>query len=587
MRFLLAAVLLIAPACRAQTSATPSPVRATRGMVVSAERQASEAGVAVMRAGGNAVDAAVATGFALAVTFPVAGNLGGGGFLVVRFPDGRATTLDYRETAPAAATRDMFLDSTGTFVPALSQRGALAVGVPGSVAGMLEAHARWGRLPLADVLAPALALADGHALSPGNAEALNAFRDRFLTDAGAARHFVRADGAPYVAGDTFRQPALHAVLERIRDHGRDGFYAGSTADALVATMRREGGLITHDDLAAYRPVERAPVVGHYRGHRVITMGPPSSGGVALVQLLEAVEPYDLRAMGLGSSATLHLFGEAMRRTYADRAEWLGDPDFVSVPTAGLTDSLYVARRMATVRPDRATPSDSVTHGRPGGPPARPESPQTTHYSVVDAQGMAVSVTTTLNSGFGSGMVEPGGGYFLNNEMDDFAAAPGVPNQFGLVGTDANAVAPGKRMLSSMTPTIVENPDGTLRLVIGSPGGGRIITAVFQAIVHVIDFGMDVQAAVAAPRVHHQWRPDVLFTEPRGMAADVAEALRTRGWTVDQTGGRWSRVDAVEVRYGAGETTLDPSGLSDVESAAVGRVLLGGADPRGEDAAVGW
>ncbi len=577
-------VLTLLPACRAQTSATPPPVRAAHGMVVAAERLAATAGRDAMRDGGNAVDGAVATAFALAVTFPVAGNLGGGGFLVVRFPDGRATTLDFRETAPAAATRDMFLDSTGTFVPSRSQDGWLAVGVPGAVAGLVEAHARWGRLPLARVIAPALRLAGGFPLSEREADRLNAFRTDFERDDAARRYFVRPDSRAWAGGDTLRQADLGHTLARIATGGAAGFYTGPTAEAIAGAMAAGGGLVTRADLAGYRAVERPPVVGRYRGHRVISMGPPSSGGVALVQMLRAVEPYDVRAMGFGGSATLHLMGEAMRRAYADRAEWLGDPDVVTVPTAGLTDSLYVARRMASFRADRTTPSDSLGAGQPAGH----ESDQTTHLSVVDADGMAVSLTTTLNGAFGSRLAAPGAGFLLNNEMDDFAAAPGVPNQFGLVGTEANAVAPGKRMLSSMTPTIVENPDGTLRLVVGSPGGGRIITAVLQTILHVVDHGMDVQAAVAAPRIHHQWRPDVLFAETLGLAPDAADALRARGWTVDDTGGRWSRVDAIEVRHtGATTATTDPSGLSRVESATTGRVLFGGADPRGEDAAVGW
>ncbi|MFN3597307.1 MAG: gamma-glutamyltransferase [Rubricoccaceae bacterium] len=581
----LAFVLAAAPAA-AQRSPAPDPVRAFNGMVVSADVRASEAGVAAMRAGGNAVDAAVATGFALAVTFPVAGNVGGGGFMVIRFPDGTATTVDYRETAPAAASRDMFLGADGQPVPGLSTRGALASGVPGAVAGMLHAHARYGRLPLADVLAPAIALADeGFVLTRPEADLLNSFRERFLAFPSTARYFTRPD-RPYAEGDRFVQTDLAAVLERIRDRGTDGFYRGETADLIVAEMRRSGGIVTHEDLAAYRPLERPPLVAHYRGHRVLTMGPPSSGGVALAQLLAAVEPFDLRAMGFGSSATIHLMGEAMRRAYADRAEWLGDPDFVAVPVAGLTDPAYVRARMASFDPDRVTPSAAVSAGRP----APHEGEQTTHYSVVDADGLAVSVTTTINSAYGSLLVVDGAGFFLNNEMDDFAVAPGVPNQFGLLGSDANAVAPGKRMLSSMTPTIVEDVQGRLMLVVGSPGGGRIITAVFQTILNVIDHDMDVQAAVSAPRVHHQWQPDVLYAEHQGMAADVAENLRARGWAVPTPTGFWARVDAVAVGYedDPGAVTTDPSGLARVEAGRERRrVLLGGADPRGQDAAVGY
>jgi gamma-glutamyltranspeptidase/glutathione hydrolase len=549
-------------------------------MVVSGERDASEAGVAVMRAGGNAVDAAVATGFALAVTFPIAGNVGGGGFMVVRFPDGTATTLDYRETAPAAATRDMFLDSTGAFVPERSQVGALASGVPGSVAGLLYAHERWGRLPLADVLAPALALAErGFPLSHAEAATFNFFRDYLAYFPSTARAFVPA--VPYAEGDTLRQTDLADVLRRIRDHGRDGFYTGETARLLVAEMERNGGLITADDLAGYRPVEREPVVGTYRGHRVISMGPPSSGGIALLQLLAAVEPFDVREMGFNSSATVHLMAEAMRRTYADRAEWLGDPDVVDVPVAGLVDTAYVRARMATFDPLRTTPSADVAAGQPPH-----ESPQTTHYSVVDADGMAVSTTTTLNGPFGSFLVVGGAGFLLNNEMDDFSAAPGVPNQFSLVGAEANAVGPGKRMLSSMAPTVVEGPDGRLLLVVGSEGGPRIITTVFEAILNVVDHGMTASEVVGAPRVHHQWLPDVLFAERGALARDVADNLRARGWAiVDED--RWSHADAVLVACDAAGAATDPSGLGRTGTTTAGCVLLGGADPRGEDAAAGF
>ena len=579
---LILAVTLAASACRAQRSPTPGPLRAENGMVVSADVRASAAGVEVMRAGGNAVDAAVATGFALAVTFPVAGNVGGGGFMVIRFPDGTATTVDYRETAPAAATRDMYVsDSTGLPDPELSRRGHLASGVPGAVAGMLYAHERYGRLPLAEVLAPALRLArEGFALTLPEADLLNAYAERFAAYPGTARAFTREGG--YAEGDRFRQPDLGAVLERIRDRGRDGFYRGRTADLIVAEMERGGGLITHEDLEAYEPVERAPLMGWYQGHRVLSMAPPSSGGVALIQMLDAVEPFDLGAMGFNSSASVHLMGEAMRRAFADRAEWLGDPDATDLPIAELVDEEYTRRRMASFNPYRADTSRALGPGQP-----RAESPQTTHYSVVDDDGLAVSTTTTLNGGYGSLVVVEGAGFFLNNEMDDFTSAPGVPNMFGLVQGEANAIEPGKRMLSSMTPTIVEDPEGRLLLVIGSPGGPRIITTVFQTILNVVDHGMDVQEAVAAPRVHHQWLPDVLYAEHQGLAADVVTALEQRGWTVDVSSGHWSRADGILVRYAEAEEGTDPSGLDAVGAERRGRVYLGGADPRGEDAAVGY
>ena len=552
-------------------------------MVVSAEVYASQAGVEVMQAGGNAVDAAVATGFALAVTYPVAGNVGGGGFMVIRFPDGTATTVDYRETAPAAATRDMFVDdSTGAIRPDLSRRGALASGVPGAVAGLLHAHEQYGRLGLAEVMAPAIRLArDGYPLGRAQAERFNSFAPRFAGSPGATRYFVQEGG--YAEGDVFRQPDLAAVLERVRDDGRDGFYRGRTADLLVAEQERGGGLITHADLDGYEPVERAPLVGHYRGHRVLSMPPPSSGGVALIQMLDAVEPFDLAGMGFNSSATVHLLGEAMRRAFADRAEFLGDPDFTPLPTETLIDPEYTRRRMTDFNPYRADTSRALG----AGDPFAYESTETTHYSVVDEDGLAVSTTTTLNGAFGSFEVVGGAGFFLNNEMDDFTSAPGAPNMFGLVQGEANSIAPGKRMLSSMTPTIVEDAEGRLSLVVGSPGGPRIITAVFQAILNVIDHGMDIQEAVAAPRVHHQWLPDVLYVERHALAADVTVALRQRGWAVDESSGYWSRVDAIRVRYGGTEATIDPSGLDTITAVDAGRVLTGGADPRGQDAAAGY
>ena len=575
----LCALLLIASACRAQRSPTVPPVRAQNGMVVSAEVNASGAGVEVMEGGGNAVDAAVATGFALAVTFPVAGNVGGGGFMLIRFPDGTATAIDYRETAPSGATRDMFVDdSTGAIRPDLSRRGALASGVPGAVAGLLLAHERYGRAPLADVLAPAIRLAEGYPLSRAEADRLNAYADRFSMYPGSARHFTREGG--FEPGQTFRQPELADVLRRVRDDGRDGFYRGRTADLIVAEQRRGGGLIDHDDLAGYRAVEREPVEGVYRGHRVLSMPPPSSGGIALVQMLDAVEPFDLAGLGFNSSASVHLMGEAMRRSFADRARYLGDPDFSAIPTDALTAEAYTRRRMADFDPVKADSSTGVDGGLE-------ESMQTTHYSVVDADGLAVSVTTTLNGGFGSLVAVEGAGFFLNNEMDDFTSAPGQPNMFGLVQGEANAIAPGKRMLSSMTPTIVEDPEGRLMLVVGSPGGPRIITATFETILNVIDHGMDVQEAVAAPRVHHQWLPDVLYAERQALAQDVIVGLSERGWRVDASGGYWGRVDAILVTYDAATFTTDPSGLDAFTGTAAGRTLWGGADPRGEDAAVGY
>jgi gamma-glutamyltranspeptidase/glutathione hydrolase len=571
-------VLLVAPAgaCRdappparpdtTRTEARPDP--AARGLVVAGHAEASRVGVAVLRAGGNGVDAAVAVGFALAVVLPNAGNVGGGGFLLVRFPDGTATSMDFRETAPAAATAGMFLGADGEPVRGRSVRGHLAAGVPGSVAGLLEAHRRWGRLPLDRLIDPAIRLAEeGYPLTRRDAHLLNYYREDFLAFPSTARYFATADGRPYAAGARFVQRDLAAVLRRIRERGRDGFYRGETADLIVAEMRRGGGLLTHADLAAYEPVERPVLTGRYRGHRVLTMGPPATGGIALLQLLRAVEPYDLRARGLQTPATAHLMGEAMRRAFADRARWLGDPAFVDVPAAALTDSAYVRARMASFRPDAATPSADVAAGTPA---PRPEGSETTHYSIVDEEGTAVAVTTTINDYFGSKVVVHGAGFFLNDEMDDFAAAPGRPNLWGLVQGEANAVRPGARPASSMTPTIVEDPRGRLRLVVGSPGGARIISTVFQVVTHVLDYGLDVQTAVALPRVHHQWLPDVLEVEP-AFPDEARPALEALGWTVEEVS-TFGAADAILVEYGRDGR----------------RRLYGGADPRREnDTALGF
>ena len=544
----------------------PRAVESSEGMVVSAEAEASAAGIDVLRRGGNAVDAAVATGFALAVVHPAAGNLGGGGFMVIRHADGRTTSFDYRERAPAAATSDMYLDSTGAFVRGLSTEGHLASGVPGSPAGLLLAHERYGKLPLVEVMAPAIRLAEkGYRLSRSEAASFNRRYRAWSKYDGTRKYFTK--GSPdrqFQSGELFVQKDLGKVLRRIRDLGRDGFYDGRTAELIVAEMERGGGLITREDLRSYEAVEREPISGTYRGYRVISMGPPSSGGVALLQLLNAAEPHDVRALGYNSSATVHLMGEAMRRVYADRAMWLGDPDYFDVPVEALIEKSYMRERMADFDPYEADSSAAVTHGDP----LAYESTETTHYSVVDREGNAVSTTTTLNGSYGSDVVVDGAGFFLNNEMDDFSAKPGVPNMFGLVGSEANSIQPGKRMLSSMTPTILEDPEGRLSMVIGSPGGGRIITIVYNVILNVIDHRMDIQEAVNARRIHHQWLPDVMEYEPLALPADVRVALEERGWELEEDG-PWGRADGITVHY-----------LQD------GAVYRGGADPRGEDVAMG-
>ncbi len=591
----LATTLLWAAGCARPPAPTPAaekptatPVEARHGMVVSAKVEASEAGIAVLKQGGNAIDAAVATGFALAVTYPPAGNLGGGGFMVIRFADGDSaaashagtaggaadhpppppvTTIDYREKAPAAAHRDMYLDDAGEAIPALSRLGYLASGVPGSPAGLVLAHEKYGRLPLADVMAPAIRLAEeGFLLSARDAAGLNAQRDAFAQFESTAKYFTKSGpDARYAGGERFVQRDLANVLRRIRDRGRAGFYEGETARLIAKEMARGGGWITMEDLAAYEAVERPPVSGTYRGYRFFAMAPPSSGGVALAQLLNAVAPRDVGEMGHHTAATAHLMGEAMRRVYADRAQWLGDPDYFDVPVAALIGKEYMRRRMADFRADRADSSAAVAHGDP----LAFESPETTHYSVVDADGRAVSVTTTINGSYGSKVVVDGAGFFMNNEMDDFSAKPGAPNMFGLLGSEANAIEPGKRMLSSMTPTIVEDPSGALFMVIGSPGGGRIITTVFEVILNVIDHGMNIQEAVSAPRIHHQWLPDVLYHEPQALSPAARRGLAQRGWTLNENGA-WGRADGIVARRDA-----------------EGALYQGGADPRGQDAAVGY
>lgn len=528
--------------------------------VVTAHPLATAVGVQILQDGGNAVDAMVGVHFALAVVYPQAGNLGGGGFMVQRDADGRVHTLNFREKAPMAAYRDMYLDSLGNAIGELSRRGHLAVGVPGSVAGMWAAHDSLGQLPWPRLVQPAIALAaQGFPLTKKEAEALNAKLETFR----AYNRFQHPlwEAEAWQPGDSIRLPALARTLIAVRDSGTAGFYAGWVADSIVAEMQGGTGIMTHDDLQAYDASWQAPIRGNYRGHEIISMGPPSSGGVALMQLLRMIEPYPLGEYGWHSPEAIHLMAEAERRVYADRAKHLGDPDFWPVPVAQLLDSAYLRERMAGFSPTQATPSDSIE----AGAFSRVESPQTTHYSIVDADGMAVAVTTTLNSGYGSGVMVQGAGFFLNNEMDDFSAKPGVPNIYGLLGAEANAVAPGKRMLSSMTPTIVTQGDSLL-MVVGTPGGATIITSVFQNIVNVIDHGMGMQASVEAPRFHHQWRPDQISYEAGGFPAKTAQALEQLGHTL-ATRRAIGRVDAILVL---------PNGH-----------LETGADPRGDDFADGF
>ncbi|MFB6279785.1 MAG: gamma-glutamyltransferase [Salinibacter sp.] len=563
---------------RTSESAAPAPVPeyAANGMVVSAKRTASEAGVEMLRKGGNAVDAAVATGFALAVVHPWAGNIGGGGFMVIRMPDGSVTTIDHREDAPSGATQDVYLDDEGNVAGDRSERGYLASGVPGTVAGLLKALEEHGTLSRETVMAPAIRLArEGFPLPHSLAQDLNEDYDDFAEFPPSKKYFTKGDSTKkYRAGERFVQKDLARTLERIQEQGRAGFYEGTTAELIAEQFQENGGLIDEQDLAEYQAVEREPVSATYRGYEVHSMGPPSSGGVAIAQLLNAAEMKPIGRMGFNSSSTIHYLAEAMRRVYADRAKWLGDPDHVTVPTEGLIQKDYMRRRMASFDSLRITPSDSV---KAGEPMLASESMETSHYSVADSSGMAVSVTTTLNSGYGSKVAIDGAGFFMNNEMNDFVLKPGVPNIYGLSGTKRNLVAPDRRMVSSMSPTIVEDPQGRLHLVIGAPGGSTIITTTFQVIMNTIDHDMNIQQAIAAGRIHHQWKPRALSYEKNALPRDVRWNLKARGWPVQMGvfGGipQWGRAQGLRIKH--------------PDRPAQERTFYGSSDPRGTGAAVGF
>lgn len=523
-----------------------APTQASRGMVVTTDRVASEVGAEILRRGGNAVDAAVATHFALAVVNPEAGNIGGGGFLVARMRDGTAVALDFREKAPGAATRDMYLDAQGNVTEA-ALVGHRAAGVPGSVAGMWEAHRRFGSLPWAELVQPAVNLAEGIVVHERLALSLGRYEGRLRRYPATAAAFLPGGRAPRV-GDRLEQRDLAATLRRIAAEGADGFYRGRTAELVEAEMRRGGGIMTAADLAAYRAVWRDPVRFGYRGFTVLSMPSPSSGGATLAEMLNILEGYDLRGAGFLSPRHVHLFTEATRRAYADRNAYLADPDFVPQPTARMASDEYAAVRRATIDLDRATPSARVEPGLGAVPAARAraESPNTTHYSIVDAQGNAVAVTTTINSLYGNLVTVSGAGFLLNNEMDDFAAKPGTPNQFGLVQGEANAVAPGKRMLSAMTPTIVLDSASRVRLVTGSPGGSTIITTVAMTVSALVDFRMDAAALATAPRLHHQHLPDTLRYERGGLDPATVAALGAMGHAVAERGGFQGDVQSIVV-----------------------------------------
>ncbi len=497
-------------------------ITADSGMVISAHPQASRIGVSILQKGGNAVDAAVATEFALSVCYPEAGNLGGGGFMLIRTNDGRTEVIDYREKAPVKASRDMYLDKSGNVSDGLSTDTHLASGVPGSVDGMIIAHSKYGKLQFKEIIQPAIDLADeGFQVTKRQADDLNSNRKSFIGRNSFRTAFVK--DSLWREGDILIQSDLAETLKRIRDYGRDGFYSGKTARLLIREMKRGNGIVSEQDLKEYKSISRAPITADYNGYKIITVPPPSSGGVTLIQLLKMIDPYPFREWGFHSSRTIHLMTEAERRAFADRSEYLGDPGFVNIPVDQLVNKKYLVGRMSTFDEKRASSSQEI---RPGSPEGY-VSEETTHFSVVDAGGNAVATTTTLNNSFGNSIVVDSAGFLLNNEMDDFSVKPGFPNMYGLVGGEANSVQPGKRMLSSMTPTIVEK-DGKLLLVLGSPGGSTIPTTVFQVIVNVVDFGMNIGQAVDAGRFHHQWLPDWISFEKNAIDSLTSEKLMEMG-----------------------------------------------------------
>ncbi len=531
-----------------------------KGMVVSASEIASKVGVDILKKGGNAVDAAVAVQFALAVVYPNAGNLGGGGFMVYRSAKGELSTLDFREMAPSGATRNMYLDENGNPIVDKSLYGQLAAGVPGSVAGMVEAHQKYGKLNWADLVSPAVKLAQsGFKVTARQARELNNNSRRFkeLNPLGTA---LVKDGE-WKEGDLLVQEELAFTLKQIKDNGFSGFYEGAVADSIVAEMQRGNGIISHADLKNYKAIWRKPLVGSYRGYEIVTMPPPSSGGIALLQLLHSVEPYPLSRWGFNQDSTVQLMVEAERRVYADRAKHLGDPDYYQVPQETLTSKAYNLDRMKDFSWAKASLSTSIQ----AGITAPKESEETTHFSIVDRDGNAVAITTTLNGSYGAAVTVKGAGFLLNNEMDDFSVKPGAPNMYGLLGGEANAIEPGKRMLSSMTPAILSK-DGELFMVVGTPGGSTIITSVFQTILNVVDFNMPMQKAVNAKKFHHQWFPDRIDIEPEAIDSLTMEKLKAKGYTFHQRNAI-GRVDAIlKTKWGS---------------------YQGGADPRGDDAMWGW
>lgn len=559
-KIILLLAVAIVVACQAPEKPDRTGLVGDSAMVVCANPIASQVGVDIMKKGGNAVDAAIAVQFALCVVHPSAGNIGGGGFMVVRLADGNTAALDFRETAPAAASTDMYLDKDKNIIPKLSTDGHLASGVPGSVDGMMEAHKKYGTLTWNELVQPAVDLAlTGFPVTEKMAKSFNEIHDDLVRlNTVQPEFFLREQ---WKEGDTLRNTDLGHTLERIRDQGRAGFYEGKTAEDLVAEMKRGKGLITLEDLKNYHSIWRNTLTADYKGYKVISMPPSSSGGLCVIQLLKSVEPYPVQTWGFQTSSTVHLMVEAERRVFADRSKYMGDPEFFKVPMTELIDANYLKERMSTFNPDSATRSDKVL---PGVIPGY-ESEQTTHFSIVDPKGNAVAITTTLNLSFGSRVIVAGSGFLLNNEMDDFSSKPGEPNVFGVIGGKANAIQPHKRMLSAMSPTILEK-DGKLFMVLGSPGGSTIITSVFQTVLNVLEHGMTMEEAVNAPRFHSQWRPDLIMEEPNAIGKADSLALVQKGHTI-KARTTYGKVDAILVMKNG--------------------KLEGGADHRGDDAARGY